>query len=124
MSHEPMNWPNSCSCSACGPAGPETCRASASPSLCPRSATRVTCISSSTVQVAPASWELSARYTNDPGVMSVKRQRSGGSSPTLSMRISSPTGRTTKRSTSPLTGSIQVERQAPMEGSKNRIHEP
>ena len=62
-----------------------------------RAVCRVASISSSNSQVAPASWEISARQQNESGPISVKRQRSCGSSSSLSytMRGSS------RRCTSP-----------------------
>jgi hypothetical protein len=49
--------------------------------------------------------------------MSVKRHRSCGSSSSLTSMISSPAGRPTNRRTLPLTGSIQVDRHAPIAAS-------
>jgi hypothetical protein len=50
-------------------------------------------------RLAPPSWEISARQTNESGAMSVKRQRSCGSSSSLSSTISPSTGRPMKRRT-------------------------
>jgi hypothetical protein len=78
---------------------------------------RVASISSSNRQLTPRSSDVSACQRNDVAVMSVKRQRSCGSSSSLISTISPPTGRPMKRRTRPLTGSIQVDRQASMAGS-------
>jgi hypothetical protein len=69
-------------------------------------------ICSSKFQLVPASRELSARHVNESAVMSVKRHRSWGSSSSLRSTMSEPSARRMKRRTRPLTGSIQVERQA------------
>ena len=78
---------------------------------------RVASMCSSKCRVAPPSCEVSARQVKESVLMSVKRQRSCGSSSSLSKTMSSPSGRAMKRRTWPLMGSIQVERQASMVGS-------
>ena len=80
-------------------------------------------IRSSKCQVAPLSREVSA-----PGELARRDVGEAppqlGSSSSLSSTMLAAEGRPMKRRTRPLTGSIQVERRAPIAGSQNRMVEP